>query len=144
MKTLAAKPGYDRWAAVYDGEGNPLVALEEARVATMVGDARGLRVVDVGCGTGRHAVQLAAAGARRALSAGRQVRRVAAALRDAPYFDVTVSRLWTSRTPETPSAMSSATRFHHRSCTLPASVTSPFTTSTSTSVASMRGSSVKR
>src|SRR5437762_12940407 len=61
--TIGTKPGYDRWAEVYDGEGNPLVALEEARVAELVGDARSLRVVDVGCGTGRHAVRLTAAGA---------------------------------------------------------------------------------
>jgi malonyl-CoA O-methyltransferase len=55
--------GYDRWAAVYDRDANPLVALEEEHAPAAIGDARGLAVLDVGCGTGRHAVRLATAGA---------------------------------------------------------------------------------
>jgi malonyl-CoA O-methyltransferase len=55
--------GYDRWAAVYDHDGNPLQALEGPRVRAAVGDVRGRRVLDLGCGTGRHALWLAAAGA---------------------------------------------------------------------------------
>ncbi len=60
---LPTREGYDRWAEVYDTEDNPLVALEEPRVYELLGDVRGLRVADVGCGTGRHALRLAAAGA---------------------------------------------------------------------------------
>jgi ubiquinone/menaquinone biosynthesis C-methylase UbiE len=60
---LSTKDGYDRWAEIYDGEGNPLIALEEPWVDKLLGDVRGLAVVDVGCGTGRHALRLAAAGA---------------------------------------------------------------------------------
>src|SRR5690349_8145082 len=56
--------GYDRWAAVYDRDANPLQALEEPVVQRLVGDPRGLAVLDLGCGTGRHALWLAAAGAR--------------------------------------------------------------------------------
>ncbi len=55
--------GYDRWAAVYDRDANPLVALEEEHAPAAIGDARGLAVLDLGCGTGRHAVRLAGAGA---------------------------------------------------------------------------------
>ena len=55
--------GYDRWALVYDHDANPLPALEEPIVREAVGDARGLTVLDLGCGTGRHALWLAAAGA---------------------------------------------------------------------------------
>ncbi len=55
--------GYDRWALVYDHDQNPLPALEEPVVREALGDVRGLRVVDLGCGTGRHALWLAAAGA---------------------------------------------------------------------------------
>lgn len=55
--------GYDRWAAVYDHDGNPLQALEGPVVRAAVGDVRGLKVLDLGCGTGRHALWLAAAGA---------------------------------------------------------------------------------
>jgi malonyl-CoA O-methyltransferase len=60
---LPTREGYDRWAPNYDTDGNPLVALEEPWVARLLDEVRGLAVLDVGCGTGRHAVQLAAAGA---------------------------------------------------------------------------------
>lgn len=56
--------GYDRWAAVYDSDGNPLQAMEGPRVRELAGDVAGLRVLDMGCGTGRHALWLAEAGAR--------------------------------------------------------------------------------
>jgi SAM-dependent methyltransferase len=52
--------GYNRWAAVYDHDLNPLPALEEPVFRAAVGDVRGLSVVDLGCGTGRHAIWLAA------------------------------------------------------------------------------------
>jgi SAM-dependent methyltransferase len=55
--------GYDRWAAVYDHDANPLQGLEGPLVRTAVGEPRGLSVLDLGCGTGRHAVWLAAEGA---------------------------------------------------------------------------------
>jgi malonyl-CoA O-methyltransferase len=60
---LPTREGYDRWAQVYDADPNPLVAVEEPRVAELLGDVRGLTVLDLGCGTGRHALRLAAAGA---------------------------------------------------------------------------------
>lgn len=59
----SVRSGYDRWAAVYDHDGNPLIGLEEPVVRAAVGDVRGLTVLDLGCGTGRHALWLAAAGA---------------------------------------------------------------------------------
>ncbi|MBU0637423.1 MAG: methyltransferase domain-containing protein [Planctomycetes bacterium] len=60
---LPTQVGYDRWASIYDEEDNPLIALEEPEVARLLGDVRGLTVLDVGCGTGRHALRLAEAGA---------------------------------------------------------------------------------
>jgi malonyl-CoA O-methyltransferase len=57
------RAGYDRWAAVYDHDANPLQALEDPAVRAAVGDPRGLAALDLGCGTGRHALWLAAAGA---------------------------------------------------------------------------------
>lgn len=57
------KRGYDLWSEVYDGEANPLVALEEPRVDELLGCVAGLTALDVGCGTGRHSHRLAAAGA---------------------------------------------------------------------------------
>jgi ubiquinone/menaquinone biosynthesis C-methylase UbiE len=57
------RSGYDRWSAVYDTDGNPLQALEEPIVRAAVGVVRGLTVLDLGCGTGRHAFWLAGQGA---------------------------------------------------------------------------------
>jgi malonyl-CoA O-methyltransferase len=56
--------GYDRWSEVYDDEDNPLVMLEEPLVRALLGECRGRRVADVGCGTGRHSAWLAQRGAR--------------------------------------------------------------------------------
>jgi len=61
---VPTRDGYDRWSDVYDRDGNPLVLLEEPHVARLLGDVRDLSVLDVGCGTGRHAVRLAEQGAR--------------------------------------------------------------------------------
>ena len=57
------RAGYDRWALVYDHDANPLPALEEPLVREALGDVSGRAALDLGCGTGRHAVWLAAAGA---------------------------------------------------------------------------------
>jgi SAM-dependent methyltransferase len=62
-EVTTVRAGYDRWAAVYDHDGNPLQGLEEPVVRSAVGDVRGRAVLDLGCGTGRHSLWLAAAGA---------------------------------------------------------------------------------
>jgi len=61
---LGTREGYDRWSEIYDDENNPLIALEEPEVDRLLGDVRGLEVLDVGCGTGRHALRFADAGAK--------------------------------------------------------------------------------
>jgi ubiquinone/menaquinone biosynthesis C-methylase UbiE len=63
VAVMSTRDGYDRWARVYDDDGNPLIALEEPLVDRLLGDVRGLSIADVGCGTGRHAIRLAKAGA---------------------------------------------------------------------------------
>jgi malonyl-CoA O-methyltransferase len=60
---MPTQAGYDRWAEVYDGEDNPLILLEEMHLGQLLGDVSGLAVLDLGCGTGRHALRLAAQGA---------------------------------------------------------------------------------
>ena len=60
---LPTREGYDRWAEIYDVDDNPLVALEEPLMDQLLGNVRGLAVADIGCGTGRHALRLATAGA---------------------------------------------------------------------------------
>src|SRR5580692_5247794 len=62
-EVVPTSAGYDLWAASYDTDGNPLVAMEEPLVDQLLGDVRGLTLLDVGCGTGRHCVRLAAKGA---------------------------------------------------------------------------------
>jgi len=61
---LPTREGYDRWAATYDTMGNWLLELEEPEVARALGDVDGFDVLDVGAGTGRHAVRIAERGAR--------------------------------------------------------------------------------
>jgi len=61
---LPVREGYDRWAPHYDSDGNPLVALEQRVFDAVLGPVRDLDVLDLGCGTGRHALRLARAGAR--------------------------------------------------------------------------------
>jgi malonyl-CoA O-methyltransferase len=64
MSETPTQAGYDRWAPIYNHDANPLQALEEPRVRELVGDPAGREVLDLGCGTGRHSLWLAAAGAR--------------------------------------------------------------------------------
>ncbi len=63
MVETSTQEGYDRWSKIYDGEDNPLVTLETDHFYQLLGDVEDLMVLDVGCGTGRHSLELAEAGA---------------------------------------------------------------------------------
>lgn len=60
---VAVRAGYDRWAAVYDHDGNPLQALEEPFMRNALVEVRGRSVLELGCGTGRHTAWLVQGGA---------------------------------------------------------------------------------
>jgi malonyl-CoA O-methyltransferase len=60
----ATLAGYDRWAASYDATANPMVAATAWALRTRPFDVAGEDVVEFGCGTGRHAGAMLAAGAR--------------------------------------------------------------------------------
>src|SRR5262249_40566291 len=62
-QVVPTREGYDLWAQIYDDEDNPLIALETMQFRSLLGDVRGLTVTDIGCGTGRHALAMAEAGA---------------------------------------------------------------------------------
>jgi len=67
LDTRAEPPGlagYEIWAQTYDDlAANRVVAGEEEVIWDLIGPARGQRVLDAGCGTGRHAIRLAMQGA---------------------------------------------------------------------------------
>jgi malonyl-CoA O-methyltransferase len=63
-ETVPVAEGYDRWSEVYDSGGNALLVIEQPVVDELLGELTGINVLDVGCGTGRHAVRLAEAGAQ--------------------------------------------------------------------------------
>lgn len=62
---LHPRRGYDLWAEVYDSNGNPLTALDDAVFPRLFRfPARGRLAVDLGCGTGRVTAKLVRLGAR--------------------------------------------------------------------------------
>ena len=64
MIEVGSAEGFALWSQTYHDEAdNPLIALEELVLEPLLGEVAGLRVLDVGCGTGRHALRLAARGA---------------------------------------------------------------------------------
>lgn len=61
--TIDIIDGYNRWAVTYDERANPLMALEENVTLELIGQVQGVRVLDLGCGTGRYCVLLVKQGA---------------------------------------------------------------------------------
>jgi SAM-dependent methyltransferase len=60
---LSVLDGYAAWAPLYDDDGNPLIAVEGPAIQGWFGPLEGQRVLDLGCGTGRHTQSLVEAGA---------------------------------------------------------------------------------
>lgn len=60
---VSTQEGYARWASSYDQETNALIVLEEAYIDQLLAPLSYSNVLDVGTGTGRHALKLARTGA---------------------------------------------------------------------------------
>lgn len=63
LPAAATLDGYDRWAAAYDAGDNPLVRATAWALQREPLEVAGRRVVELGCGTGRHAPLAFARGA---------------------------------------------------------------------------------
>lgn len=59
---ISSQAGYALWAATYDQELNALIAVEAAQVEALVATIPMTSAIDVGTGTGRHALRLARRG----------------------------------------------------------------------------------
>lgn len=53
IKVLSPLEGYDRWAATYSHESNPIKNLSDELVEKFLPDLHGKAVLDAGCGTGK-------------------------------------------------------------------------------------------
>jgi malonyl-CoA O-methyltransferase len=53
------RAGYDRWAAIYDVYTNSTVAIDDMTFPAVYAHLTGKRILEIGCGTGRHTVRLA-------------------------------------------------------------------------------------
>jgi malonyl-CoA O-methyltransferase len=59
---ISNRAGYDLWSTDYDLYPNPTLAIDERHFPTQWRHLAGRRILEVGCGTGRHSVKLAAQG----------------------------------------------------------------------------------
>lgn len=62
IRELESRAGYRAWSDSYDEPGNPIIALEQAPVWSLLDGPAPGRALDAACGTGRHAGRLVGLG----------------------------------------------------------------------------------
>jgi ubiquinone/menaquinone biosynthesis C-methylase UbiE len=62
IEDISVRQGYAAWASTYDHENNPLFAAQDEIVRELLDELPTGRIVDVACGTGRHADHLTGRG----------------------------------------------------------------------------------
>jgi SAM-dependent methyltransferase len=64
VREVDTRTGYAVWSSSYDIEKNPLIAIEQPHVDALLAPLAVATALDVGAGTGRHAIRLARRGVR--------------------------------------------------------------------------------
>lgn len=59
MSKSNIEKGYDNWSKEYDSFDNPMIAIDEMYFPETIGTIDGLKVLDLGCGSGRYSLKLA-------------------------------------------------------------------------------------
>lgn len=78
LHRVSNREGYDRWASFYDAYPNPTVAADEEAFPRVWSRLRGVRVLEIGCGTGRHTSKLVEQGNEVVgIDASREMLRIA-------------------------------------------------------------------
>jgi SAM-dependent methyltransferase len=54
IRRVGAREGYDRWSVTYDKTPNPVVSMDERCTLIALAPKANERILDAGCGTGRH------------------------------------------------------------------------------------------
>lgn len=64
IQRVPAREGYDRWSKTYDATPNPVVSMDDRCTLIALAPKSGERILDAGCGTGRHFSTLRRAGSK--------------------------------------------------------------------------------
>jgi SAM-dependent methyltransferase len=134
--------GYGAWSGSYDEPGNPIIALEQPAVWSLLDSVEPGRALDAACGTGRHAAHLVSLGhevlgvdltpemlehaAANVPDASFREADLLALPFDAEEFDVVVCGLALSHVPELPAAIGELGRVLRPGGELVTSVLHPF------------------